>query len=80
MTVSLRSFTGGAGSGVAELFNAEAIVMPLLHLGLPDTFQHHASREDLLMEAGIDAAGIRSAILKRWPEAHPATAPLSAAG
>jgi 1-deoxy-D-xylulose-5-phosphate synthase len=59
---------GGAGSGVAELLAAEAIVMPILHLGLPDAFQHHASREDLLSEAGLDAAGIRAAILKRWPQ------------
>lgn len=42
--------------------------MPMLHLGLPDSFQHHASREDLLAEAGIDQAGIRAAVLKRWPQ------------
>ena len=41
--------------------------MPMLHLGLPDAFQHHASREDLLAEAGLDAAGIRAAMLQRWP-------------
>jgi len=35
---------------------------------LPDAFQHHASREDLLSEAGLDAAGIRAAITKRWPQ------------
>lgn len=58
---------GGAGSGVAELLNAEGIAMPVLHLGLPDVFQHHASREDLLAEAGLDAAGIRNAVLSRWP-------------
>ena len=58
---------GGAGSGVAELLAAEGISMPILHLGLPDAFQHHASREDLLAEAGLDAAGIRAAVLKRWP-------------
>ncbi len=58
---------GGAGSGVAELLNAEGIAMPVLHLGLPDAFQHHASREDLLAEAGLDAAGIRNAVLSRWP-------------
>jgi 1-deoxy-D-xylulose-5-phosphate synthase len=39
--------------------NAEGIVLPILHLGLPDAFQHHASREDLLAEAGLDVAGIR---------------------
>jgi 1-deoxy-D-xylulose-5-phosphate synthase len=59
---------GGAGSGVAELLAAEGIAMPVLHLGLPDAFQHHASREQLLAEAGLDAAGIRAALLRRWPQ------------
>ncbi len=67
VTVEDNVVAGGAGSGVAELLNAEAVLMPVLHLGLPDAFQHHASREDLLAEAGIDATGIRAAVLKRWP-------------
>ena len=41
--------------------------MPVLHLGLPDAFQHHASREQLLAEAGLDVAGIRASLLHRWP-------------
>jgi 1-deoxy-D-xylulose-5-phosphate synthase len=53
--------------------------MPMLHLGLPDGYQHHASREDLLAEAGIDASGIRAALLKRWPKLNDTAAPLSAA-
>ena len=54
---------------VAELLSdAEGIALPILHLGLPDAFQHHASREDLLAEAGLDAAGIRASLLQRWPE------------
>ncbi|MCG8277145.1 1-deoxy-D-xylulose-5-phosphate synthase [Stenotrophomonas sp. NLF4-10] len=80
VTIEDNVVAGGAGSGVAELLGAEAIVMPVLHLGLPDSFQHHASREDLLAEAGIDASGIRAAILKRWPDVHGSNAPLSATG
>jgi 1-deoxy-D-xylulose-5-phosphate synthase len=57
---------GGAGSAVAELLAEHDIQLPILHLGLPDEFQHHASREDLLAEAGLDAAGIRGAVLQRW--------------
>jgi len=78
VTIEDNVVAGGAGSGVSELLNAEAVVMPVLHLGLPDAFQHHASREDLLAEAGIDAAGIRAAVLKRWP-ALAQQAPLNAA-
>jgi len=67
VTLEDNVVAGGAGSGVAELLAAEGIAMPILHLGLPDMFQHHASREDLLAEAGLDAAGIRAAISARWP-------------
>jgi 1-deoxy-D-xylulose-5-phosphate synthase len=70
---------GGAGSGVAELLAAEGITLPILHLGLPDAFQHHGSREDLLAEAGLDVAGIRAALFRRWPELTRAR-PVSAVG
>ena len=68
VTLEDNVVAGGAGSGVTELLNAEGIAMPVLHLGLPDAFQHHASREQLLAEAGLDVDGIRAAILARWPE------------
>ncbi|MDO5609547.1 MAG: 1-deoxy-D-xylulose-5-phosphate synthase [Pseudomonadota bacterium] len=68
VTLEDNVIAGGAGSGVAELLAAEGITMPILHLGLPDAFQHHASREDLLAEAGLDAAGIRAAIEQRFPQ------------
>jgi 1-deoxy-D-xylulose-5-phosphate synthase len=68
VTIEDNVVAGGAGSGVAELLAAENVALPLLHLGLPDAFQHHASREQLLAEAGIDATGIRAAVLARWPE------------
>ncbi len=71
---------GGAGSGVAELLAAEGIVLPVLHLGLPDEFQHHASREQLLAEAGLDAVSIRASLIKRWPQLAAQPAPQSAAG
>ncbi|SDQ93464.1 1-deoxy-D-xylulose-5-phosphate synthase [Pseudoxanthomonas sp. CF385] len=80
VTVEDNVVMGGAGSGVAELLNAESLSLPVLHLGLPDEFQHHASREDLLAEAGIDAAGIRASVLKRWPQLAPAQPPKTAAG
>jgi len=68
VTLEDNVVAGGAGSGVAELLAAEGIAMPILHLGLPDVFQHHASREQLLAEAGLDADGIRCAVLARWPQ------------
>lgn len=80
VTIEDNVVAGGAGSGVGELLNAEGVLRPILHLGLPDSYQHHASREELLAEAGIDAAGIRAAVLKRWPQLATGTPPLSAAG
>jgi len=80
VTVEDNVVMGGAGSGVAELLNEAGTALPVLHLGLPDSFQHHASREDLLAEAGIDAAGIRAAILQRWPALATPSTPRSAAG
>ncbi|KWV17108.1 1-deoxy-D-xylulose-5-phosphate synthase [Xanthomonas translucens] len=81
VTIEDNVVAGGAGAGVAELLNAEGVLRPLLHLGLPDAFQHHASREQLLAEAGIDAAGIRAAVLARWPQlAAGANPPCTAAG
>ncbi|MBS0225800.1 MAG: 1-deoxy-D-xylulose-5-phosphate synthase [Proteobacteria bacterium] len=68
VTLEDNVVAGGAGSGVAELLADAGIAMPILHLGLPDAFQHHASREDLLSEAGLDAAGIRRAIEARFPQ------------
>ena len=69
VTMEDNVVAGGAGSGVAELLADADLRMSILHLGLPDAFQHHASREDLLAEAGLDVAGIRAAVLARWPEA-----------
>ncbi len=79
VTLEDNVVAGGAGSGVAELLNAEGITLPVLHLGLPDAFQHHASREDLLAEAGLDVAGIRAAVLRRWPALQGEAAPPQAA-
>ena len=71
---------GGAGSAVLELLQAEGITLPVLQLGLPDAFQHHAAREELLAEAGLDEAGIRGAVLRRWPSLSNPTRPAAAAG
>jgi 1-deoxy-D-xylulose-5-phosphate synthase len=73
-TVEDNAVMGGAGSAVAELLAAEGIELPVLHLGLPDAYLDHASREDLLAQAGLDAHGIRRALLSRWPELNPGAA------
>jgi len=71
VTVEDNAIAGGAGGAVAELLASNDIQIPILHLGLPDSFLEHASREQLLADAGIDAAGIRAAIRARWPRLGP---------
>lgn len=65
VTVEENSIMGGAGSAVAEFLAAEAIVMPLLHLGLPDSYVEHAKPSEMLAECGLDAVGIEAAVRKR---------------
>ena len=67
VTIEDNAVMGGAGSAVSEFFRREAIAVDLLQLGLPDCYQEHASREQLLAEAGIDSTGIQAAITARWP-------------
>jgi 1-deoxy-D-xylulose-5-phosphate synthase len=80
VTLEDNAVQGGAGSAVAEFFAAQGITAAMLHLGLPDAFLEHASREELLAQCGLDAAGIRSAVLKRFPQFAPQIAPIRSAG
>ena len=65
VTVEENAVMGGAGSAVAEFLAAEAIVRPLLHLGLPDRYVEHAKPAEMLAECGLDAAGIEAAVRAR---------------
>ncbi len=57
---------GGAGSAVGELLAEAGVQVPLLHIGIPDQFIEHGSREDCLAMAGLDAASIRQRISVWW--------------
>lgn len=62
VTLEDGSTTGGAGSAVGEFLHAEGILIPLLQLGLPDRFQEHGTRDELLQDAGLDAQSIERRI------------------
>ncbi len=66
VTVEENVVAGGAGSGVGELLAAEGFEVPLLHIGSPDRFIEHGSREDCLAAAGLDAASLLRAIEGWW--------------
>jgi len=68
VTLEDNAVAGGAGSGVAECLAAHGIVKPILHLGLPDTYLEHGSREEVLTMAGLDLPSIRTAIRARFPQ------------
>ena len=53
---------GGAGSAVLEFLSLNKIQIRVLTLGLPDYFQDHGTREELLTEAGLDTEGIEKSI------------------
>ncbi|MDR9435686.1 MAG: 1-deoxy-D-xylulose-5-phosphate synthase [Thiohalophilus sp.] len=62
VTLEDNAIDGGAGSAVSQWLSEQPHPMPVLHLGLPDTFLEHGSREQLLAEAGLDTDGIIRAI------------------
>ncbi|WP_304624772.1 transketolase C-terminal domain-containing protein, partial [Rhodanobacter sp. PCA2] len=68
VTLEDNAVAGGAGSAVAECLAAHGIVKPILHLGLPDAYLEHGSREEVLSMAGLDLPGIRRAIHARFPQ------------
>jgi 1-deoxy-D-xylulose-5-phosphate synthase len=66
VTAEENTIAGGAGSAVSELLCARGMQIPLLHLGLPDRFVEHGSRDDCLRMAGLDAASLEQAIERFW--------------
>ena len=49
---------GGAGSAVNNFLQAQRILMPVLNIGLPDSFIEQGTREELLAVCGLDAQSI----------------------
>ena len=62
VTIEENAVAGGAGSAVSECLANQGLVVPLLHLGLPDRFIEQATRAELLADCGLDAAGIVRAV------------------
>lgn len=65
VTIEENSVMGGAGSAVNEFLQANALVQPVLNLGLPDSYIEHAKPADMLAECGLDVAGIERAVRER---------------
>ena len=66
ITIEENAIIGGAGAGVGELLAAHGVQLPLLHIGIPDRFIEHGSRETCLAAAGLDLAGLTAAVERWW--------------
>ncbi|MFO1465613.1 MAG: 1-deoxy-D-xylulose-5-phosphate synthase [Steroidobacteraceae bacterium] len=70
VTLEENAIAGGAGSAVAECLAAAGFALPLLHVGIPDRFIAHGSREDCLADAGLDVASVRARVEAWWRPAR----------
>ncbi len=77
VTVEENVIAGGAGSAVAEALSRLGIVIPVLHLGLPDAFIDQGDPALQLSHCGLDAKGIAASIVARFG-ARPAEATVAA--
>src|SRR5258707_1215767 len=66
ITIEENAIMGGAGSGVSELLTSQGVQLPLLHIGIPDRFIEHGSRDTCLAAAGLDHAGLTASVEQWW--------------
>ena len=66
ITIEENAIMGGAGSGVSEVLATAGLQLPTLHIGIPDRFIEHGTRETCLARAGLDLAGLSSQVETWW--------------
>ena len=66
VTLEEGAVMGGAGSAVLEALHAAGVLVPVLQLGLDDSFIEHGDPARLLSLQGLDAAGIQASIAQRF--------------
>jgi 1-deoxy-D-xylulose-5-phosphate synthase len=65
-TVEEGAVSGGAGSACLEALQAAGVQVPVLTLGLPDTWIEHGDPAQIAADLGLDGAGIAAAIRRRF--------------
>ena len=65
VTLEENSIAGGAGSAVSELLADEALMVAVMHLGLPDKLVDHANHKQQLSLVGLDCQQIVDRIQQR---------------
>ena len=79
VTIEDNAIMGGAGSAVAEFLNQTNLPVPILHLGIPDEYIEHASREEQLAEINLSADGIVQQVREFTNAEYQAVTPVSVA-
>lgn len=63
IVVEENTVIGGMGSEILEFIHKENLKLELFaHLGIPDAFVEHGSRQQLLKDIGLDTAGIEEKV------------------
>ena len=62
VTVEENVLAGGAGEAVNGFLQQQRVLMPVLNIGLPDSFVEQGTREELLAFCGLDADSILAQI------------------
>ena len=73
VTLEENAVAGGAGSAISESLAQRGLVMPMLHLGLPDRFIEQGERAELLSECRLDVEGVFQQLLEWQKELERAT-------
>jgi 1-deoxy-D-xylulose-5-phosphate synthase len=70
VTVEENALSGGFGSAVLEFYERKVLTAEheFLRIGIPDTFVHHGTQQDVRAKLGLDAAGIVQTIRRRFPD------------
>lgn len=68
VTLEENTVQGGAGAAVSEHLACTGMVVPIMHLGLPDQFVDHGSHSQQLAAIGLNAESITRAIQHRLDE------------
>jgi 1-deoxy-D-xylulose-5-phosphate synthase len=66
ITIEENAIMGGAGSGVSEVLASAGLQLPTLHIGIPDRFIEHGTRETCLARAGLDLTGLGAQVETWW--------------
>ncbi|MBX9605026.1 MAG: 1-deoxy-D-xylulose-5-phosphate synthase [Gammaproteobacteria bacterium] len=65
VTIEENVIAGGAGSAVNECLASHGVVANIANYGLPDRLIQHGSREEMLVDAGLDAASFERFVRER---------------